>query len=104
MALVALAVVVPALSMTEQADFRIIWPSGEEMLLLTGVGIIGTFGHLLMTAAVRFTPSATLAPMQYLEIPFATLIGLAHLLRVAQPARDCGHSCDDLFGHLHDLP
>ena len=75
MALVALAVVVPLLSMTEQADFRIIWPSGEEMLLLTGVGIIGTFGHLLMTAAVRFTPSATLAPMQYLEIPFATLIG-----------------------------
>ena len=30
-----------------------------------------------MTLALRFAPSSTLAPMQYLEIPFATLIGWA---------------------------
>jgi drug/metabolite transporter (DMT)-like permease len=28
-----------------------------------------------MTWSLRFAPSATLAPIQYLEIPFATLIG-----------------------------
>ena len=28
-----------------------------------------------MTWSLRFAPSATLAPMQYLEIPIATLIG-----------------------------
>ncbi len=30
-----------------------------------------------MTWALRFAPSATLAPMQYIEIPFATLFGWA---------------------------
>ena len=28
-----------------------------------------------MTWSLRFAPSATLAPMQYLEIPIATIIG-----------------------------
>ena len=40
------------------------------------LGIMGSFGHLLMTWSLRYAPSATLAPMQYLEIPFATIIGL----------------------------
>jgi drug/metabolite transporter (DMT)-like permease len=39
------------------------------------LGAVGTLGHLLMTWSLRYAPSATLAPMQYLEIPFATLIG-----------------------------
>ena len=46
-----------------------------EGLLLAAVGVLGTVAHLLMTWALRFAPSATLAPMQYLEIPFATLVG-----------------------------
>ncbi|MEQ6247431.1 DMT family transporter [Sulfitobacter sp. HNIBRBA3233] len=45
------------------------WP------LLFALGALGTFAHLMMTWSLRFAPSATLAPMQYLEIPFATLIG-----------------------------
>jgi drug/metabolite transporter (DMT)-like permease len=47
-----------------------LWP---QLLLLGG---LGTFGHLLMTWSLRYAPSATLAPMQYLEIPIATLFGL----------------------------
>lgn len=39
------------------------------------LGVMGSFGHLLMTWSLRYAPSATLAPMQYLEIPFATVIG-----------------------------
>jgi drug/metabolite transporter (DMT)-like permease len=39
------------------------------------MGVIGSVAHLLMTWSLRFAPVATLAPMQYLEIPFATLIG-----------------------------
>lgn len=46
------------------------------MLLLT-LGGLGTFAHLLMTWSLRFAPSATLAPMQYLEIPFAAALGWA---------------------------
>ena len=46
-----------------------VWP------LLVLLGILGTLAHLLMTWSLRFAPSATLAPMQYLEIPIGTVIG-----------------------------
>ena len=49
--------------------------SSYEWSLLLSIGIIGTCAHLLMTWSLRFAPSATLAPMQYLEIPIATLFG-----------------------------
>ena len=57
------------------AIFEIVAPTGREALLLLGVGVVGTVAHLMMTWSLRFAPSATLAPMQYLEIPVATLIG-----------------------------
>ena len=47
-------------------------PSWGLLLLL---GVFGTVAHLLMTWSLRYAPSATLAPMQYLEIPFATAFG-----------------------------
>jgi len=50
-------------------------PTQATWALLIGVGLLGTVAHLFMTWSLRFAPSATLAPMQYLEIPFATLIG-----------------------------
>ncbi|QBY00846.1 DMT family transporter [Rhodophyticola sp. CCM32] len=52
-----------------------VMPAGAELWLLVAVGVLGAIGHLLMTWSLRFAPSATLAPMQYLEIPVATLIG-----------------------------
>jgi len=55
--------------------FDLTWPDADGWWLLLGAGIFGTYAHLLMTAALRYAPSATLAPMQYLELPFATLIG-----------------------------
>ncbi|WP_319546890.1 DMT family transporter [Ruegeria conchae] len=57
----------PAMSLT--------MPKGETLWLLLGIGVLGTVAHLLMTWSLRYAPSATLAPMQYLEIPVATLIG-----------------------------
>lgn len=50
-------------------------PDGRELALLAAMGLLGTLCHLLMNWALRFTPSATLAPIQYFEIPFATLVG-----------------------------
>jgi drug/metabolite transporter (DMT)-like permease len=44
-------------------------------LLLAILGCIGTVAHLSMTWSLRFAPSTTLAPMQYLEIPIGTVIG-----------------------------
>ncbi|WP_157017591.1 DMT family transporter [Mesorhizobium xinjiangense] len=58
---------IPALGM--------IRPQPRDAFLLAAIGIMGTFAHLLMTWSLRFAPSATLAPMQYLEIPFATFFG-----------------------------
>lgn len=43
--------------------------------LLVAIGGLGTVAHLLMTWSLRYAPAATLASMQYLEIPVATLIG-----------------------------
>jgi drug/metabolite transporter (DMT)-like permease len=53
----------------------LIEPDMRDAVLLVSVGVLGTLAHLLMTWSLRFAPSATLAPVQYLEIPVATLIG-----------------------------
>ncbi|MCI5111772.1 MAG: DMT family transporter [Marivita sp.] len=50
---------------------------GSTWGLLVAIGLSGTLAHLLMTWSLRYAPSATLAPMQYLEIPIATVIGFA---------------------------
>jgi drug/metabolite transporter (DMT)-like permease len=55
--------------------FELVTPDSRELWLLALIGILGTGAHLLMTWSLRFAPSATVAPMQYLEIPIATLIG-----------------------------
>ena len=49
-------------------------PRGVEWLWLFGVGASSAFSHLLMTFALRFAPSATLAPLHYLEIISASII------------------------------
>ena len=57
------------------APLELIRPNSTEWSMLIAIGLLGTFAHLLMTWSLRYAPSATLAPMQYLEIPFATIIG-----------------------------
>ena len=54
---------------------EIIAPSAQEWGLLVAIALFGTLAHLLMTWSLRYAPAATLAPMQYLEIPFATVLG-----------------------------
>ncbi|WP_439155068.1 DMT family transporter [Yoonia sp.] len=63
----------------------LIWPEARGSLgflsdvsvlwLLAALGIVGTLGHLCMTWSLRLAPASTVAPMQYLEIPFGTAIG-----------------------------
>ena len=50
--------------------------SNFSIILMVLIGVVGTLAHLLMTWSLRYAPSATVAPMQYLEIPFATAFGL----------------------------
>lgn len=51
-------------------------PTGTQTWQLAALGCLGTAGHLVMTWSLRFAPASTLAPMQYLEIPVAALLGL----------------------------
>lgn len=57
------------------APLDLSFPDSVACAMLLAIGILGTLAHLLMTWSLRYAPSATLAPMQYLEIPFATIIG-----------------------------
>jgi drug/metabolite transporter (DMT)-like permease len=44
---------------------------------LAGVGLAATISHMAITLALRFAPSATLAPLHYLEILGAVALGWA---------------------------
>lgn len=77
MASTALAVLLLAIPADLHPAFAMKVPDGRETALLLAIGLLGTLAHLLMTWSLRFAPSATLAPMQYLEIPFATFVGWA---------------------------
>ncbi len=76
LALLALGLVV-ALLQGQGGIFALAMPTAGEFWLLTGIGILGTVSHLLMTWAIRLAPAATLAPMQYLEIPVTVFVGWA---------------------------
>ena len=76
---VAVCLMGPILWMTQSgeiASLTLIAPTAPEWSMLITVGVLGSCANLLMTCSLRYAPSATLAPMQYLEIPIATIIGL----------------------------
>jgi len=89
----AVLMILPPLAlgtMTQIAPLRLIQPDALDWTLLLGIGVLGTVAHLLMTWSLRFAPSATLAPMQYLEIPFATLLGLLIFSDLPNPLAGLG--------------
>lgn len=57
------------------AGFGFSDPVGIDWALLASLGGLGTCAHLLMTWSLRYAPAASLAPVQYLEIPVATCVG-----------------------------
>ncbi|MFP4304996.1 MAG: DMT family transporter, partial [Rhodosalinus sp.] len=76
--LMGVAILAPLLlagTLLDLPPARLVLPSARDAILLGLLGVLGTGAHLLMTWSLRFAPASTLAPMQYLEIPFATLFG-----------------------------
>jgi drug/metabolite transporter (DMT)-like permease len=57
------------------ALFDPVWPADLAFLWLLGAGFFATVSHMMMTYALSFAPSATLAPLQYFELPVAALFG-----------------------------
>lgn len=74
----AMVLLAPALLLAEGSGLPALDPAplSPHLWGLIGVmGLLGLSGHLFMSWSLRYAPSATLAPMQYLEIPFAALVG-----------------------------
>lgn len=77
--LMACVILLPALAVLDDRGpeaFRFVMPVASDWTPLLALGLLGTGAHLLMTWSLRYAPTSTLAPMQYLEIPFAAAIGL----------------------------
>jgi drug/metabolite transporter (DMT)-like permease len=76
--LIASLLCIPVLLLAEGSGSEVldpVWPAGTAWLWLTGVGFFAALSHMMMTYALSMAPSATLAPLQYLELPVATLLG-----------------------------
>lgn len=52
-----------------------VWPVGAEVLPFLALGAFATLGHLLFTAAYREAPASLLAPVNYLHLVWAGLLG-----------------------------
>lgn len=50
-------------------------PSLQETLLFIATGVLGAAGHFLFTAAYRHAPASLLAPMTYVQLVWAGLLG-----------------------------
>jgi drug/metabolite transporter (DMT)-like permease len=50
-------------------------PQLPDVLLFLSLGLYGTIGHYLFTAAHRFAAASTLAPVGYLQVVWAALLG-----------------------------
>ena len=90
MAVVLMAPLLFAGSIWQVPVLQTVSANAQEWGLLLGIGVLGTVAHLLMTWSLRYAPSTTLAPMQYLEIPFATLLGLMIFREFPNPLASLG--------------
>jgi drug/metabolite transporter (DMT)-like permease len=77
-ALAAVALSVPILIMADGSGIAGLdpaWPSAFAIQMMIGVGVMATIAHLLISFAMAYAPASTLAPLQYLEIVAATILG-----------------------------
>jgi len=75
---------------TGWAELDPVRPDARAAWLLAALAGLGTLAHLALTGALRFAPAATLAPMQYMEIPFAVLVGFALFAEIPGPSAASG--------------
>ena len=77
-ALAAVALSVPILFLAAGSNIVGLdpaWPSIFAIQMMIGVGVMATIAHLLISFAMAYAPASTLAPLQYLEIVAATILG-----------------------------
>ena len=52
-----------------------IWPDQRQVILLVILGLIATLSHVFISFALSLAPASLIAPIQYLEIVSATILG-----------------------------
>ena len=50
-----------------------VWPSGRDLVLLSGIGILSGVGAYLISQGYRLGEASLLAPFEYTSLPFAML-------------------------------
>jgi drug/metabolite transporter (DMT)-like permease len=74
----ATVMLLPVLIWGPSSGFGALAAASPDMIgwvLLLAIGTVGSVSHLLIVWSLRYAPAATLAPMQYLEIPVAVIFG-----------------------------
>ena len=74
----AVIIIFPLLLIFENTAFHelsLVVPSLNSLLLLMAVGITATISHLFVVYGLKFSPASTIAPILYLEIVSATMLG-----------------------------
>ena len=77
---------------------------GSHWLWLFGVGFWAAVSHMCMTYALKFAPSATLAPLHYLEIVAAVTLGYLVFGDFPNAMTWAGIAVIVVFGSLHHPP
>lgn len=75
---IGLALCLPVMVLADGSGFAPldpVMPQGLMWLWLLGVGFWAAISHMSMTYALKFAPSATLAPLHYSEIVVAVALG-----------------------------
>lgn len=75
---IAVLMMLPVLGLGQALHVPVLalsWPEPVVWLQLVGVALAATVSHLFISYALRFAPSATLAPLHYLEIVSAAAFG-----------------------------
>ena len=74
----AVVIILPLLLIFNNSFFEplhIVWPSLKSLLLLIAVGVTATISHLFVVYGLKFSPASTIAPILYLEIVSAAILG-----------------------------
>ena len=77
-ALAALVIAVPVLWAFDGSGVAPLdpsWPEMRELKLLVALGVVATLSHVCISFALALAPASLLAPLQYLEIVGATVLG-----------------------------
>lgn len=52
-----------------------VWPSASTLPLLVCLGVVATLSHVMISFSLSMAPASLVAPVQYLEIVSATILG-----------------------------